>query len=83
MLSPSEDIANARLRFANGCVANITASRISPERMRSDPGVQCRPRAVYTLDNVPRKIVHRLAHSDRTGKLPCQETPVGQRFRPQ
>ena len=34
VLSPSEDIANARLRFANGCVANLTASRISPERMR-------------------------------------------------
>jgi predicted dehydrogenase len=34
VLSASEDIANARLRFANGCVANITASRISPERLR-------------------------------------------------
>jgi len=27
--SPTEDIANARVRFANGCVATITASRIS------------------------------------------------------
>jgi len=34
VLSPSEDIANVRLQFKNGCVANITASRISPERMR-------------------------------------------------
>ena len=34
VLSESEDIANARLKFANGCVANLTASRISPERMR-------------------------------------------------
>jgi len=34
VLSKSEDIANARLRFANGCVANLTASRISPDRMR-------------------------------------------------
>ena len=34
VLSASEDIANARLRFANGCVANLTASRISPERLR-------------------------------------------------
>ncbi len=34
VLSQTEDIANARLRFANGCVANLTASRISPERMR-------------------------------------------------
>jgi predicted dehydrogenase len=34
VLSRSEDIANARLRFENGCVANVTSSRISPERMR-------------------------------------------------
>ena len=34
VLSQTEDIANARLRFANGCVANLTASRVSPERMR-------------------------------------------------
>ena len=34
VLSRSEDIANARLRFENGCVANLTASRISPERLR-------------------------------------------------
>lgn len=34
VLSPSEDIANVRLQFENGCVANVTASRISPEKMR-------------------------------------------------
>ncbi len=34
VLSRSEDIANVRLLFENGCVANVTASRISPERMR-------------------------------------------------
>ena len=34
VLSKREDIANARIRFENGCVANITSSRISPERMR-------------------------------------------------
>ena len=34
VLSTSEDIANARLKFANHCVANITASRVSPERLR-------------------------------------------------
>ena len=34
VLSITEDIANVRLGFENGCVANITASRISPERMR-------------------------------------------------
>lgn len=34
VISQSEDIANARIRFACGCVANITASRVSPERLR-------------------------------------------------
>jgi predicted dehydrogenase len=34
ILSRGEDIANVRLRFENGCVANITASRISQEKLR-------------------------------------------------
>jgi predicted dehydrogenase len=34
VFSQHEDIANARLRFANGCVANLTASRVSVEKMR-------------------------------------------------
>ena len=34
-LSPSEDIADVRLRFQNGCVANVTASRISPVQVRT------------------------------------------------
>src|SRR6201981_1487714 len=34
VLSKAEDIANARIRFESGCVANVTASRISPEKMR-------------------------------------------------
>jgi predicted dehydrogenase len=33
-LTDKVDIANARLRFANGCVANVTASRISTDRVR-------------------------------------------------
>ena len=34
VLSKGEDIANARIRFESGCVANVTASRVSPEKMR-------------------------------------------------
>lgn len=34
VLTRREDIANARLRFASGCVANVTVSRVSPEKMR-------------------------------------------------
>jgi predicted dehydrogenase len=34
VLTPKYDIANTRLRFASGCIANITASRISKDRVR-------------------------------------------------
>jgi predicted dehydrogenase len=34
VLSAREDIANVRIRFENGCVANITASRISQDKLR-------------------------------------------------
>ena len=34
VLTTSVDIANARLRFANGCIANVTASRVSLKRER-------------------------------------------------
>ncbi|MBP8274197.1 MAG: Gfo/Idh/MocA family oxidoreductase, partial [Acidobacteria bacterium] len=34
VLTPKVDIANARLKFASGCVANITASRISRDQVR-------------------------------------------------
>ena len=34
VLTPQVDIANARLEFENGCVANLTASRVSAEKLR-------------------------------------------------
>jgi predicted dehydrogenase len=34
ILSPKVDIANVRLQFPDGCVANLTASRVSTERVR-------------------------------------------------
>jgi len=34
VLTPRTDIANARLKFASGCIANLTASRISRDRVR-------------------------------------------------
>jgi predicted dehydrogenase len=34
VLMQREDIANARLKFENGCIANLTTSRVSPEKMR-------------------------------------------------
>lgn len=34
LLSPREDIANVRIRFKSGCIADVTASRISLEKAR-------------------------------------------------
>ena len=34
VLSQTEDIANARLRLAGGCIVNLTASRVSLEKLR-------------------------------------------------
>jgi len=34
VLSDSEDIANARIEFEHGCIANLTASRVSVDSMR-------------------------------------------------
>jgi predicted dehydrogenase len=50
LLSKGEDIANARIRFESGCVANVTASRISPEKMRKIRVFQGVPPAYLSLD---------------------------------
>lgn len=49
-LSKTEDIANARIRFQSGCVANLTASRISPEKMRKIRVFQAEPQTYLSLD---------------------------------
>ena len=48
VLSKREDIANVRIRFENGCVANITASRISQDKLRKIRLFQ--PDAYLSLD---------------------------------
>jgi predicted dehydrogenase len=48
VLTPSVDIANARLRFANGCIANLTASRVSLRRERKLRIFQ--PDAYFSID---------------------------------
>jgi predicted dehydrogenase len=66
VLSRSEDIANARLRFANGCVANLTASRISPERMRKIRVFSGRPMTSYvSLDyRAQEGFIYRIARDN-------------------
>jgi len=53
VLSATEDIANARIRFENGCVANLTASRVTPEPMRK---IRVFQRSCYiSLDYMSRR----------------------------
>src|SRR5271157_5459943 len=48
ILSEKVDIANVRLQFPNGCVANLTASRVSTERVRKLRLFQ--PQQYFSLD---------------------------------
>ncbi len=54
VLTGRVDIANARLRFANGCIANLTASRISRDRVRKIRLFQ--PMAYLSIDYAAQKI---------------------------
>ena len=64
----SEDIANARIRFENGCVANLTVSRISPERMRKIRVFSAGEEASYiSLDyRAQEGFIYRVANSEET-----------------
>src|SRR5438094_7996656 len=54
VLTGRVDIANARLPFANGCLANLTASRISRDRVRKIRFFQ--PMAYLSIDYAAQKV---------------------------
>jgi len=54
VLTDKYDIANARLRFATGCIANVTASRISKERVRKIRFFQ--PDAYVSIDYAEQEV---------------------------
>ena len=54
VLTPRYDIANARLRFASGCIANVTASRISRDRVRKIRFFQ--PDAYISIDYAAQEV---------------------------
>ena len=79
VLSSSIDIANARLSFSDGCVANITASRVSREKVRKIRFFQhdayisvdtLEPRAqVFRRKSVPEETLRRIASGEMDGGL--------------
>jgi predicted dehydrogenase len=54
VITPRVDIANVRLRFANGCIANLTASRISRDRVRKIRFFQ--PSSYVSIDYAAQKL---------------------------
>ncbi len=74
-LTDKVDIANARLRFANGCVANVTASRVSTERVRK---LRVFERDSYTsVDYAGQEVVaYRLRHEEGRPKIVREQLEI-------
>lgn len=71
ILTEAIDFANARLEFSSGCVANLTASRVSVNRVRKVRVFQAE--AYLSVDYSAQTVEHyRLVRSD--GKPSCIET---------
>jgi predicted dehydrogenase len=69
ILTPKIDLANARLEFANGCIANITASRVAGERLRKLRIFQ--PNEYYSLDYAEQQVgAAKLIPPTQMGQLP-------------
>ncbi len=66
IISPYLDIANARIEFENGCIANVTASRVSREKMRKIRIFQST--AYFSIDYVSQRIT--VLSKDGKGRKP-------------
>jgi predicted dehydrogenase len=72
VLTPRIDIANARVRFANGCIVNLTASRISRDRVRKIRFFQ--PASYLSIDYAAQKVeAWRLEKGQGSGPMPSIE----------
>ena len=71
ILSPKVDIANVRVEFESGCVANFTASRVSTERVRKLRFFE--PRQYVSIDYARRDVL-----VIRIDDPPAEVHPLGQ-----
>lgn len=85
VVSDSPDIANARIEFVNGCVANLTASRISLKQMRKVRLFQ--KDAYISLDFLEKQAqVVRLYDQEKAAMVPADTnlleipTPEGRKY---
>jgi predicted dehydrogenase len=73
VLTPKVDIANARVRFASGLIANLTASRVSAEKVRKFRVFS--PRTYISVDFTAREArVYRLRESPAGPEIDVQRT---------
>jgi predicted dehydrogenase len=75
VLTGRVDIANARVRFQNGCLANLTASRISRDRVRKIRFFQ--PSAYLSIDYAAQKVeMYRLVTGSGMPSIQGGDVPV-------
>ncbi|MBI3931929.1 MAG: Gfo/Idh/MocA family oxidoreductase [Acidobacteria bacterium] len=73
VLTPKVDIANARLRFASGLIANLTASRVSAEKVRKFRVFS--PRTYVSVDFAAREArVYRLLEKEGRPEIDVRHT---------
>jgi predicted dehydrogenase len=77
LLSRTEDIANARIEFANGCVANLSTSRMSLKKVREIRVFQ--PTGYFSFDFMKQSghLVRKAGMLDYAGKLMRGEVQPG------
>jgi hypothetical protein len=75
VLSARVDLANVRLAFENGCVANLTASRVSSERVRKLRLFE--PDAYYSIDYAEQSVsAYRLLRGGGEATIAPLDVPV-------
>ena len=78
ILTPHSDIANARIEFENGCRANVTASRVSKEKIRRTRIFL--PNGTLSIDYLTQKVsLTKRVDDPRKNKIPeivTEEIPV-------
>jgi predicted dehydrogenase len=72
ILSPKVDIANVRIEFESGCVANFTASRVSTERVRKLRFFE--PRQYVSVDYARQDLLVIRVDAGAAGRLPPEIT---------
>ncbi len=75
ILSGKVDIANVRLEFESGCIANFTASRVSTERVRKLRFFQ--PRQYVSLDYGRQEVLVFTVGSDGEAAMPSVNPQIG------